>query len=93
MLSSRSWQELIFDIRYQMRLHSAFMATKEQLSAAGKKANQARWAAFRRRGGRTLEEIAKKLGYTRQSLHNYRTGRAPWPPGLKKRYLELMRGK
>lgn len=62
-------------------------------SAAGRKGNQARWAAFRKRGGRTLDEIAQQLGYTRQSLHLYRSKKKPWPKGLKKRYEELTKVK
>jgi len=76
-----------FDIRHHMRLHSALMATKEQRSAAGKKAAETRWARKRRR---SLNEIAAILGYTRQALYSYRTKKQPWPPGLRKRYLELV---
>ena len=38
-----------------------------------------------------MTEVARLLGYTRQALHTYRTRTRPWPPGLKKRYEELMR--
>ena len=71
-----------------MRLHSALMASKSVRSAAAKKASEARWSKKR---GRSMTEVARLLGYTRQALHTYRTRTRPWPPGLKKRYEELMR--
>jgi len=77
-----------FDIRHHMRLHSALMATKEERTAAAKKANEVRWS---RKRPRSYSEIAAILGYTRQALYSYRTKKQPWPPGLRKRYLELVR--